>query len=192
MKANSPQKVAGFTMVELLVVIAIIGMLAALISAAVVGALGTANQTVIVAADTEATSSSDQDFQILLPQINAGGGATVAVAYELRLTTTGFGGFEVLDFNLARVGFVPGHSQAVVTAEAGEAEGVGTPQQWNFTLRAAKPAATIADADVAVALAAEATDSPLRADVDTKLNALGVTVNAIIAVLDGAGLTKTE
>lgn len=152
----------------------------------------TVDLTVIVAADTEVTQSTSQDFQILLPQINAGGGATVAVGYEVRVTTTGFGGFEVLDFNLARVGYVSGHSQVVIVAEAGEAEGAGTPQQWNFVVKASPPATTIANADVAVALAAEATDSPLRADVDTKLNALGVTVNAIIAVLDGAGLTKTE
>lgn len=162
-----------------------------------------ADRTVIVAANTEATQSTDGNFQILLPQIDAGAGATVSVAYALRLTCTGFGGFEVLDFNLARVGYVPGHSQAICIAEAGENEAAGTPQQWNLLPVASPPAATIVDV-AAAPLLTLLTDTPADADalrdeqeavnVESEvIFALHATaINAIIAALDGAGLTKAE
>lgn len=163
----------------------------------------TVDQTLVVAANTEVTQSSAGNFQVLLPQIDAGAGATVAIAYEVRFTTTGFGGFEVLDFNRHRVGFVPGHSSAVCVAEAGENEAAGTPQQWRFRVLAAKPAATIVDV-AAAPLLTLLTDTPASVDalrdeqelvnVESEvIFALQATaINAIIAALDGAGITLTE
>ncbi len=51
--------------------------------------------------------------------------------------------------------------------------------------------AVIADANVALALAAEATDSPLRADVDTAVNANGTKINLILAALRTHGIIDT-
>ena len=51
--------------------------------------------------------------------------------------------------------------------------------------------AVIADANVASALAAEATDSPARGDVDTSLDAHGTKINLILAALRTHGIIDT-
>jgi hypothetical protein len=93
----------------------------------------------ILNTETYVSSALGSNVQVYLPSINAGAGATVAVDTEIRIETTGAGAVELLSASGARVGIVPGRSQATVVARAGAAQSEA--DSWNFTLGAQTPAA---------------------------------------------------
>ena len=148
--------------------------------------------------DTYVSSSQDFGIQAILPVIDEGTGTTMSVGDEIRFETTGVGYIEILDSDGHRVGILPGRSRALVVALTGNNQTGDPPQAWHFEISASAPAATIVDApatatadaatdaavdsavdfDVSLALSAEATDSPVRGDVDTAVNAAGVKSNA--------------
>ena len=179
-----------------------------------------ADGEVVEDSDTYVSSALTFPVQAILPVIDDGAGDTVAIDTEMRFETTAAGSIEILNSDKRRVGIVPGRSQAIVVARTGVDQN-DSPQAWSFQILPQTPAATVVDGptDAAVnantgsALAQEATDSPLRADVDTSLDAIATIVNAnavkqnanavkqdliavalnkVIAVLDGAGFTKVE
>ncbi len=139
-----------------------------------------------VAADTYISSALTIPVQLVLPVVNDGSGATVAVDVEMRFETTAGGSIEILDSDGHRVGIVPGRSQAVIVARSGVVQ--GGDQAWNFEMLPQTPAATIADAVVAHALNATFDDT----EAEAALDALGVIINKIIAVLGNMGATKVE
>lgn len=163
--------------------------------------------------DTYISSALGFGVQAVLPVIDDGAGETVAVDTEMRFEATAAGYIEILDSNGHRVGIVTSRTQAVVVAQTGDAQ-TGAAQSWAFQVVLQTPAVTVGDGpadavtdfDVAVALTAEATDSPDRAETNAALNAAGVkananavkqnliavALNAVIAALDNAGILKVE
>ena len=132
--------------------------------------------------DSDTYISSNKTFGIkaILPVVDEGSGTTVSVGDEMRFETTASGFIEIVDSDGHRVGIVPGRSRATVVALTGNAQTGDPPQAWSFKLLNSPPAATIIDVSTK--------DSGSGGDDATFVTA----INAIIAVLDGAGLTKTE
>lgn len=135
-------------------------------------------RTVIEDDETYVSSALTYSATAIMPEISAGASDTVAVGYEIRLECTGGSPMIVETYEGRYVGSVPGYGQAVVVAEQGVAE--GEKDFWRFVLLASPPATTIANV--------ASTDSGAGGDDATFVTA----INAIIAVLDGAGLTKVE
>ena len=79
-------------------------------------------ETLLVNTDTLATSALTQPTRAVLPNVDDGAGATLAVGAEVRFQATGGSPIEVLTRDLRRVGIVPGRGEAVVVARAGVAE----------------------------------------------------------------------
>lgn len=98
-----------------------------------------ANLETVVNTDTYVSSALAFPVQTVLPKIDAGAGATVAVDTAIRVEVTGGSPVELLTFTGRRVGVVPGRREAIVVAKAGTVQ--GEPDFWHFDLIANSPSA---------------------------------------------------
>lgn len=137
--------------------------------------------------NTETYVSSALAFNVsaYLPEINAGGGATVAVDAEIRVESTGAGSIDLLTRDGRRVGTVGPRSQAVIVARSGTAQSEA--DSWNFELRPQSPVAVAAAAPAGgVGAAAGGWDTAANRDIAI------ATINAMRTCLIDAGLMKAE
>jgi len=139
----------------------------------------------IVAADTYVSSALTFGVKAVLPKINDGSGATVAVDKVYRVQVTGGAPVELLALDGRRVGTVPGRRQAVVIARTGTVQ--SEPDGWDFVLQPLPP--------VAVATAAPAGGTGATAgayDTAGNRDTMITLVNAMRTCLIANGLMKAE
>lgn len=97
------------------------------------------NLETILNTDTYVSSALAFPVTAVLPQINAGAGATVAVDTAIRVEVTGGSPVELVTFGGRRVGVVPGRREAILVAKAGVVQ--SEPDLWHFELLANTPSA---------------------------------------------------